>query len=306
MNNTGANPEWDDFKFLKQTEEKLTADWKRFGMEGVYAFPEEMLRASQQLHCRQRLLGFNLIRSNPKICGFNLTGLLDHGYTGEGLWTFWREFKPGIMEALQDGWAPLRWCLFAAPMHGYAGRPLKLQAVLANEDVLAPGTYPALLRVVGPNGVAWEEKRDVVIPKPAAGCDGPLAVPVFSGEVTLPGPAGQYLLAATLEHGGAPAGGRLSFYLSEPRLASAAAVVVSQVDARVQEWLKTRGLTVTPLQPAQVAAREVILVGDWNDADHRAGSPEGLAASAWRGEVSPCFSNQALSRKAATPWAGCR
>ena len=27
----GANPEWDDFKFFKQTEEKLTADWKRFG-----------------------------------------------------------------------------------------------------------------------------------------------------------------------------------------------------------------------------------------------------------------------------------
>src|SRR5690606_2910031 len=88
----GPNPEWADLKHLQPTEEKRTADWKRFGMEGVYAFPEDMLRASQQLHCRQRLLGFNLIRSNPKICGFNLTGLLDHGYTGEGLWTFWREF----------------------------------------------------------------------------------------------------------------------------------------------------------------------------------------------------------------------
>ncbi|MBI5819803.1 MAG: hypothetical protein HZA88_12535 [Verrucomicrobia bacterium] len=261
----GGNPEWDDFKFLKRTEERLNADWKRFGMEGVYAFPEEMLRDSQRLHCRQRLLGFNLIRSNPQICGFNLTGLLDHGYSGEGLWLFWREFKPGIMEALQDGWSPLRWCLFAAPMHAYVGRPLKLEAILANEDVLAPGTYPALLRVLGPNGIAWEEKRNVVIPKPAPGSDGPLAVPVFSGDVTLRGPAGQYTFAVTLERGGAPAGGRLTFHLSEPPTVAPVKVAVWQVDTRVQEWLKTRGVSVTPLEPAPAATRQVILVGNWND-----------------------------------------
>ncbi len=281
----GANPEWDDFKFLRQTEEKLAADWKRFGMEGVYAFPEEMLRASQQLHCRQRLLGFNLIRSNPKICGFNLTGLLDHGYSGEGLWTFWREFKPGIMDALQDGWAPLRWCLFAAPMHAYVGRPVKLEAILANEDVLVPGTYPVLLRVLGPSGIAWEEKREVVIPKPAIGDDGPLAVPVFSGEVTLPGPAGQYLFAVTMQRGGAPAGGRLTFHLSELPAVAPAAVVVSHVDARVQEWLKTHGMSVAPWQPTQVATRQVILVGDWNDANVRPEVRKDLLQRVARGSV---------------------
>ena len=224
-----------------------------------------MLRASQQLHGRQRLLGFNLIRSNPKICGFNLTGLLDHVYAGEGLWTFWREFKPGIMDVLQDGWAPLRWCLFAAPMHGYTGRPLKLEAVLANEDILAPGTYPALLRVVGPNGIAWEEKQNVVIPKPAPGEDGPLAVPVFTGEVPVPGPAGQYTLAVTLEHGGAPAGGRLSFRLSDPPAAGSATVAVSMVDGRVQEWLRRRGVSVGALAAIPAATRQVILIGDWNE-----------------------------------------
>ncbi len=281
----GANPEWDDFKFLRQTEEKLAADWKRLGMEGVYAFPEDMLRASQQLHCRQRLLGFDLIRSNPKICGFNLTGLLDHGYTGEGLWTFWREFKPGIAEALQDGWAPLRWCLFAAPMHGYVGRPFKLEAILANEDVLAPGTYPVRLRVVGPHGIAWEEKREVVIPQLPAGEDGPLAIPVFSGEVTLPGPAGQYLFAATMERGGAPAGGRLTFHLSQLPAATPIEVVVSQVDARVQEWLKTRGLRVAALQPARAATCQVILVGDWNEANTQPETRKDVLDRVARGSV---------------------
>jgi hypothetical protein len=35
----GANPEYDDFKYFKQTEEKLTADWNRFGMDWDYYGP---------------------------------------------------------------------------------------------------------------------------------------------------------------------------------------------------------------------------------------------------------------------------
>jgi len=252
----GANPEWDDTRFFKQTEEKLTADWVRLGFDGVYAYPEEMLRASLAMHCRQRTLGFNLIRSNPKICGYNLTGLLDHGYTGEGLWTFWREFKPGIMDTLQDGWSPLRWCLFAAPMNVHAGRPVKLEAVLANEDVLAPGNYPAWLRVLGPNGVVWEKKLDVVIPKPAEGEDGPLAVPVLAEEVTLTGPAGEYTLFATLEHGGAPTGGRLTFHVSEvPQSPAQTSVSTLGIEAPVQEWLKAHGVAV-------VENSRIVLVGE--------------------------------------------
>jgi hypothetical protein len=232
-------------------------------MDGVYAFPEEMLRASQQLHCRQRQLGFTLIRSNPRICGYNLTGLLDHGYTGEGLWTFWREFKPGIMDTLQEGWAPLRWCLFASPMHAYAGRPLKLEAVLANEEVLAPGSYPVWLRVLGPKGVAWEKKLDMVIPQPADGKDSPLAIPVFSEEITIAGPAGQYTFAATLQRGGAPAAGRLMFHVTDaPMAEKSLAVVAVGVDPRVQAWLKSRQISVGPLEKAAAGARQIILVGN--------------------------------------------
>lgn len=260
---SGANPAWEDFKYFKQTEEKLNADWQRLGMDGVYAFPEEMLRASQRLHARQRELGFSLIRSNPQICGYNLTGLLDHGYTGEGLWTFWREFKPGIVDVLQDGWAPLRWCLFVAPLHGYTGRPLKLEVVLANEDVLGPGTYPVWLRVMGPTGVAWEKKLDLVLAPPAEGAEAPLAVPVFAGEVTIPGPAGTYTFAVTLERGGAPAAGRLEFRLSDPPAATASSTVyVHGVDARVQAWLRSRQVVVEPLADAVGQQREMILIGN--------------------------------------------
>ena len=118
-------------------------------METAYPYPETLLEMSQLRMARHRLVGFNLIRSNPKICGFNLTGMLDHAMTGEGLWRFWRDWKPGAFDAVCDGWAPVRWCLFAEPGHTYLGRPVTLEAVLANEDTLRAGIYPVQFRVLG-------------------------------------------------------------------------------------------------------------------------------------------------------------
>jgi hypothetical protein len=209
----GARPDLLDVALLRGQADKLTRDLKAFGLAAVFPFPEDFLRASythsveqrrasfdlirsnpqlcgynltgmldhgmtgegmwtlwrewkpgvaevlrdsQRRHARHRLITFDLIRSNPAICGYNVTGMLDHGMTGEGLWTFWREWKPGALEALTDGWAPVRWCLFARPLHGYADQPLVVEAVLANEDVVAAGNYPVRLRLVGPQGVLWE------------------------------------------------------------------------------------------------------------------------------------------------------
>ncbi|NLV44027.1 MAG: hypothetical protein GXY07_05965 [Candidatus Hydrogenedentes bacterium] len=293
----GANPEWDDYKYFKQTEEKLTAAWTQLGMEGVYAFPEEMLRASQELHGRQRLLGFNLIRSNPKICGYNLTGILDHGYTGEGLWTFWREFKPGIADVLQDGFSPLRWCLFAAPMHGYTDRPVKVEVVLATEDALRPGTYPAFMRILGPDGIAWERKTEVTVPAPAAGEDGPLSISVFAEDVLLTGPGGKYTLAITLERGGAPAGGRLAFYLSEPpRSAQQVTVAGIQMDPRVTECLAGRGVTVVPLDNTPADTRHLILIGDMNDSNTDTAARTALLERVARGSVAVFLKPEAFQK----------
>lgn len=254
------NPALDDVRFFQSNVDQFLADWNRLGMDGVYPFPEDMLRASQRLHARQRLLGFDLIRSNPKICGFNLTGLLDHGFSGEGLWTFWREYKPGIMDALQDGWAPLRWCLFAAPLHGYADRPVRLEAVLANEEVLAPGSYPVVLRVAGPEGIAWEHHATVVVPDVAPGEDGPLALPVFAGDVALSGPAGSYVFAADMD-GAAPAGGRLEFRFSDPTALPPvdARVACWGIEERVKSWLEARGIACRPFD--RTCDDRVILVG---------------------------------------------
>jgi hypothetical protein len=233
-------------------------------LEGVYVFPEDMLRDSQRLHARQRLMGFDLIRSNPKICGFNLTGMLDHSITGEGLWSLWRRWKPGIVDALEDGWAPLRWCLFVEPLHGYINRKLTIEAVLANEDILKPDVYPICLRISGPQGIVWEKKTSVNIKPLDFTQDGPLAIPVLCEDIQLTGPSGVYEFAAVLEQGGAPSGGRLKFYLSNeddlPRLETE--VTLFGIDKSVEKWLKTQGVKCKHYSQSAQKSREVILIGD--------------------------------------------
>ncbi len=259
----GARPDLSDATLFRTMAEKLENDWKRWGLEGTYAFTEHLLHDSEALHARWRSLGFDLIRCNPKICGFNLTGILDHGITGEGAWRFWREWKPGICDVLSDGWAPLRWCLFVDPMHGYAGRRFKIEVHLANEGVLGAGEYPVRLAVQGPKGKVWEKRLTLTIAKPPKGQEPPLAMPVFCEEVELSGPAGEYLLAAEMEHGGAPTAGRKTFFISDPASLPKVdkAVTLFGVDERVEEWLKSRGVKVRRMGKTRSTEKQVILVG---------------------------------------------
>lgn len=254
----------DDLEVYQTMRDLLEADWTRFGMDATYPFPRDLLRESQRLHSRHRLEGLNLIRSNPRINGHNVTGMLDHGYTGEGLWTLFREWKPGVAEALEDGWAPLRWCLFVTPRHTYAGQEVTVEAVLANEDVLRPGAFPARLRIFGPSGSVWDQGVTAHLPAPAPGGDGPLAVPVFRGNVSIVGPAGAYVLAAHMEQGGSPAGDRLTFHVSDPAALPqlAGEVMTWGLDERVTAWLVGRGLRRRPFEGQASSSRAVIVVGD--------------------------------------------
>ena len=294
----GGAPAEDEISVYRTMRERLEADWVRFKMEDVYPFPQDLLRESQRLHARQRALGLNLIRSNPRMAGHNVTGMLDHGYTGEGLWTLWREWKPGIVDALQNGFAPLRWCLFVEPLHAYAGRTVTVEAVLANEDVLPPGAYPARLRIVGPNGPVWEHSIQVTIPAPAGGGDGPLAVPVYKGEVRLDGPSGPYVLAAQMEQGGSPAGGRLAFRVSDAPAPppAPASVTLWGVDDRARAWLRARGVDCRGVDDAPSGARETILVGEPSEDASTDAAWRALAERVARGSVALFLAPSAFRR----------
>ncbi len=254
---TGA-PALEEGGFLRDQAEKFQADWRRLGFDDVYPFPEDMLRESQRLHSRQRAFAFDLIRSNPRLAGYNLTGMLDHALTGEGLWTFFRQWKPGAFDAVWEGWAALRWCLLADPTHACAGQTVTLEASLANEGALKPGEYPARFRLLGPGGLAWEKAVTIAIPDPS-----PLAVPVLRETVVLDGPPGAYTCAANLERGGAPAGGRMTLHLSDPadlpRLTGD--IALWGIDPRAEAWLTARGLRCRRYRPGGSEPAELILAG---------------------------------------------
>ena len=296
----GARPDLEDAALLREQSEALAADWKRLGFDAVYPFPEDLLRESQRLHARQRTIGFNCVRSNPKLCGYNLTGMLDHGMTGEGLWTFWRQWKPATFDAVADGWSPLRWCLFVEPLHVYSGRAVTVEAVLANEDMLKPGEYPVRFRVFGPQGPIWEKVTTLKIPDPPA-----LAVPAVRETFRLNGPAGQYTFAASLERGGAPTGERLLFYVSDPAalppLTGDAALW--GISMKAEEWLTARGLHCRPLTADVPSRREVILVGEPDDAETNSGLWESLTARMAKGASVVFLSGQVFQQgKAGMNW----
>ncbi len=288
----------EDYQMLHAMEVRLAEDMDRWGMHDVYAFPEDLLIASQERMARHRLFGFDLVRSNPRICGFNLTGMLDHALSGEGMWRMWRTWKPGAMDALQNGWWPVRWCLFVDPVHAYAGRAFRIQAVLANEDVLQTGRYPVRFRIMGPKGIAWEKRTEVVLPE-AAGRDAPLAVEVLNEEVILEGPTGTYRLVADLE-GGAPLNRSLDFYLSDasalPR--PGCTVELWGVDPRIQRWLEGHGVSCRPYGGTDPAP---ILVGvpfgqEESATEAAADAWAGLVALIHRGAAVVFLSHEAFRR----------
>ena len=40
----GARPDTEDYVLMRSMAERLIANWNRWGMDGVYPFPEDMVR----------------------------------------------------------------------------------------------------------------------------------------------------------------------------------------------------------------------------------------------------------------------
>ncbi len=264
----GARPDLEDYVQYRSEADRFMADWERFDMNSVFTSPGDFMLQSQRVQAEQRLVGLNAIRSNPNLCGYSLTGLCDQGMTAEGLWTTFRELKPGMMESIRDGFAPLRWCLFVEPVHGYRGQTFTLEAVLANEDVLLPGEYPACFRVIGPDGTVLERTRVLKV----SGNESDMVLPIFYEEMPINAPAGRYEIVAYLERGAAPAGGRSHFFVSDP-LSSAeihGSITVWGDEERLGSWLEDKGISYRNFADPAPPFREVILVGasDGISGDH--------------------------------------
>lgn len=258
-----GKPDVEDALLYRTWRDQYLADWERYRLAEVFGRPEDFFTQAIARMASQRLLGINAIRANPNVIGHSLTGTLDQGMTGEGVWTTFRELKPGAADALFDAWAPLRWCLFAEPLNAYRGTPVKLHAVLANEDVLFPSEYAVRLQVVGPNLTRVFDKRiKVKIADPKGRPEPPMVQPVFAEDVVINGPPGAYRFLATFEQGAAPCGEEVTFFVdvaSEEMPKVETEVVLLGSDGGLATWLTTHGIRHRPYAAGAQSAREVLL-----------------------------------------------
>jgi hypothetical protein len=252
--------EVEDAQFYKRIRDRFMEDWNNYKMADTWATPDEYLDQCIAKMSGQRRESLNAIRSNPDMIGHSMTGTMDQGMTGEGLWTIFRDLKPGTMDALHESWAPLKWCLFAQPENVYSGSKVKLEAVLVNEDVLLPGNYPVRIQVVGPDGVRVLDKTvNITI----TGSEMPFAIPVFSEEVPITGPTGKYRFLVQFESGASATCEEATLYVTNPidMPAVDTEVVLWGDDPELAKWLTNNGIKTKAYTPGAAKQRELILIG---------------------------------------------
>lgn len=245
-----------DCAMIKKMDDQFIRDFHQYGIDKCYAFPIDLLRESQRLNARQRALCFDIMRANPKCCGFSMTGLLDHSICGEGMWTLMREWKPGSVDVFQSGMAPLKWCLFMSDSNVYRNRPFTIEAIIANEDVLEAKPYPVMAKIVGENGVVYEKS---ILFTPTEEDFKYLSIPVFKEEVCLDVPEGQYTLRVEFLSGAAATDSSLKFFVTDDKLTVGANIKIGAVgiNDNVKAFLKEKGI-----ECEDIASQKVILVGD--------------------------------------------
>lgn len=295
----------DDAAFVRKWLDQHLVAYEYLGMKEVFPRPSDFFRASLTRMADERRRFINAVRANPKVIGHLITGLCDQGMTGEGMWTAFREFKPGTADMLFDTLAPLRWCNFVEPVNVYRGTPVRLEAVLANEDVLRPGKYPVRLLVVRPDGQpAFDRRIEVTIPEWSVGAELPMAMPVFDETVAIDGPAGKYRFLVEFEQGGAATGGETEFYVADPAESPAVDtdVVVWGEDPSVTDWLTKNGIKHRAFEPKTLVSRETILALN-PPKENTAGAFAELANHMARGSTAIFLSPGTLARdKATTGW----
>lgn len=185
-------------------------------MDRVFSSPEALIEATQSLSARQRALMMDMIRSNPKICGYSLTMATDITYRGEGSIEGWANYKKDMTDALSDGWEDLRWCINFDRPHIYSHEPLRFILDLSNIGVLRDRDYPATVRIRGAQGTVW--RKDVVI-RPVFDENGESAyvIPVLDETLSLRLPAGRYTVSAAMTGGAHPTCGERTFYVTDRR-----------------------------------------------------------------------------------------
>ena len=282
------------------------ASWQ---LDRIWARPEDFFSESHANFARLRQIGENALRANPHLVAFNSTyPIAESGFCGSGTSNTFRELKPGLLDAAWELAAPLRWCLFVEPVNVYRHARVKLEAVLANEDVLRPGKYPVRLQVVGPAArPVWEKTITVEVPDCRGHREPPFACPVFAEEIPVDGRSGKYRFLATFLHGGAATGGQTEFHVTDPADMPPVAgeIALWGDDPELHGWLLRQGIRVRQFGATTQTARETILVSGKPPAPGGVAAFTALARRIARGSTAVFLDPRTLG-DGRTPRAGSR
>lgn len=261
MENRPRTPE-NKFNYdLAHTNDTLLKTFiKEYGLEAIYPTPRHLIRDSYAEQNKYREQVFSMVRSNPRIMGYSMTAVQDHGYAGEGFLSLMGEFKPGHMLTMQEGWAPLRWCMMTWPTHFYNDEPVRLRAILADEDVLKPGEYPVTLRIFNKDEIVWKRELTFTVPEG----ERPYTHTVFDETIVVEGlKAGEYTFSADLEYGALAQGGTVNFDVADrealPEI-KGNICVAGKLSDNAKALLKKCGATLCSLEDDGI-----ILVGKLKD-----------------------------------------
>lgn len=256
----GVDKALPDVARIYSMQDLFLTDLKKYGFDEEYAFPGDILKESQRLSARHRALHFDIVRSNPYMCGYSITGLLDHSICGEGLWTYMREWKPGVTDAMQNGLAPLKWCIFPSTTHVYSGEKFGINVVLANEDVLTEKDYPVSLRIFGGNGIIYRHSE--ILHPTKENLKG-FSLPVFNIELSLDVPTGVYEIHCDME-GAAAADSAVKFFLTNKADIKPVSLKAAAwgLDEKSISFLKNNGVELTPLKDADVTTPCLVILGN--------------------------------------------
>ncbi|MBQ7525237.1 MAG: hypothetical protein IJT09_02285, partial [Abditibacteriota bacterium] len=236
-----------DAQAYRHWKDQFMSYWDAWNMDTMFASPSAFSEECIAAMAKQRQFGIDCLRSNPKMIGYSVTGGPDHGFTGEGLVTKFREFKPGTVDAISECFAKLRMCSFAEPMNLYSNMSTHIDGVLINEDVLKAGTYPVRVQLV--NKADMTRVFDKTYNVKVTGTEKSFVIPVFDENLSLNGcKAGTYTLRMDMLSGGAPTCSETDIYVYEPLAKDALKgkkVTLWKSDADLEAFLKSLGCDVS-------------------------------------------------------------
>jgi hypothetical protein len=244
----GISEDNDDYRFFKGMADGFLEDWKELKMTEVFPAPSHLVRAGMEIHARKVTDLWRYVQASPTQIGTIYTGMADESGNSPGVFTYWRDIKPAV-EAIRKAQKPLSWSLFVNRPNMYQGDKLQIEAVLRNEDVLSPGTYPVRLLLDGPRGIVWKKDFKVIIPPFENGKKETKQVvfPVCNESIIADFSQGNYEAHILLLQGG-DAWASEKFYIADPASLPKVSATVMELGLPqgAKDWLEKHGIRVLP------------------------------------------------------------